>query len=245
MYKRLAVFLTLLLCLELTACAPAAEGDPTLSTGSSTELPTEPADESVIVEPPYKGVIAEPSLLEMMGNRPTIIAEILEITTESMVEWGEEFTKVNCRMVYGFKPREHRYKDRVSDQGDFPLYLTAGALQQLGQAEMVLLCSLMYPDEGYAADWVIPIADNCMVLEGEWKLHGGTGFLITINDQIRHLTDKRDCGEELSETDQLAPTSPLETGMTVDEIIAFFDTWGIYWDQASEELSRRRAELYG
>lgn len=49
MDKLQALSLTLLLCLSLTACNPAAEDGPSPSTGSPTELPT---------ETPYEGVDA-------------------------------------------------------------------------------------------------------------------------------------------------------------------------------------------
>ena len=230
MDRLLARSLTLLLCLGLTACTPAAEDSPAPSTESPAELPT---------ETPYEGVIIEPPLFLEAGEPSMIIAEVLEMTGERAVLWGMEFTKANCRLVYGYKESLYRYDYRVSEQGEFALYLTDDALQQLGRAEMLLRCLPMHPYdpyEGYAADYVIPIADGRMVLGGDWWRNIGAGTLSIINDQIQYLADKRARGEELSETEQLAPTLPLGDGMTVEEIIAFFDTWEKYCNQASADF---------
>lgn len=244
MRKLLALSLPLILCLCLTACVPATEDAPTPSTESPAELPPETTYEGVITEPP----IIEPPLFLEGGEPPMIIAEVLEMSGESVVLWDIEFTKVNCRLVYGYKASLYRYSSRVSEQGEFALYLTDDALQQLGQAKMLLRCSPMhpmYPYEGYAADYVVPIADGRMVLEGEWWRNIGAGALSIINDQIQYLADKRVRGEELSETERLAPTSPLENGMMVEDLIAFLDTWEKYCVQASADFSACRAELYG
>ena len=37
-----------------------------------------------------------------------IIAAVLETTDESAVMWDMEFTKVNCRLVYGYKASLYR-----------------------------------------------------------------------------------------------------------------------------------------
>ena len=197
---------------------------------------TGPSGGGELIETP----IIEPPLFVDVGDPKMIIAEVLETTGESLILWDMEHTKVNCRLVYGYKASRYRY--RVSEQGEFALYLTADALQQLGQAEMLLCWPIADREDGYTTNGVIPIADGRMVLEGEWR---NIGAIDIINDQIQRLADKRARGEELSETEQTAPASPLETGMTVEEVIAFFDTWGIYWDRASADFSARRAELYG
>ena len=227
MDKLLALSLTLLLCLSLTACNPAAEDDPSPSTGSPTELPT---------ETPYEGVIIEPPLVLEGGECQMIIAEVLETTDESAVMWDIEYTKISCRLVYGYKASLYRYDYMVSEQGEFALYLADDALRQLGQAEMLLLCLPKHsypPYEGYAADHIIPIADGRMVLEGEWLY---SLPVIIMNEEIQSIADKRARGEELSETERLAPTSPLETGMTVEEVIAFLDTWEKYCNQVSADF---------
>jgi len=228
MYKLLVFVSVLLLCLELTACNPA------------TKNPSS-------IEPPLKYPNSiEPPLIIDGGNSPAIIAETLEITSESAVMWNTEYTKVDCRLVYGFKPQVHRYQDRVSKEGEFELYLTADALQQLGQAEMLLLYRprpSKSPQEGYAASFVFPIVDGLLVLEGEWRNDPYAYYLDVINDHIQRIVDKRFNGEELSETEQLAPMSPLESGMTVEEVIAFFDTWGTYLDQVDEDFWAFKAQM--
>ena len=193
------------------------------------------------IEPP----IIEPPLVLEGGECAMIIAEVLETTSESAVMWDIEYTKISCRLVYGYKASLYRYDYEVSEQGEFALYLSDNALRQLGQAEMLLLCLPKYsypPYKGYAADYIIPIADGCMVLEEEWRY---SLPVIAMNEEIQSLADKRACGEKLSKTEQLAPTSPLETGMTVEEVIAFLDTWEKYCAQVSADFSARRAELYG
>ena len=156
-----------------------------------------------------------------------------------------EFTKINCRFVYGYKASLYRYDYQVSEQGEFALYLTDNALRQLGQAEMLLLCLPWYPyfsSKGYAADYIIPIADGRMVLTEEWR---NSLPVVLMNDEIQRIAEKQARGEKLSETERLAPASPLETGMTAEEIIAFLDTWEKYCAQVSADFVAYRNELYG
>ena len=236
MRKLQALSLALLLCLGLTACIPEAGDDPAPSTASPTESPT---------ETPYERVIIEPPLFLEGGECAMIIAEVLETTGERAVMWDIEYTEISCRLVYGYKASLYRYRDMVSEQGEFALYLSDDALQQLGQAEMLLLCLPKYsypPYEGYAADYIIPIADGHMVLEEEWR---NSLPVVVMNEEIQSIADKRARGEELSETEQLAPTSSLETGMTVEEVIAVLEAWEKYCAQASADFIARRAGLYG
>ena len=231
------VLVTVLAC----ACAFSSAEKPDAAEGAIPETPDATVTpETPTIVPP----IIEPPLVLEGGECPMIIAEILEPTDESAVMWDMEFTIVNCRLVYGYKARLYRYDYIVSEQGEFALYLTDNALRQLGQAEMLLLCLPWHPYsyKGYAADHIIPIADGRMILDEEWR---NSLPVVLMNEEIQSIADKRARGEELSETEQLAPVSPLETGMTVEEIIAFLDTWEKYCAQVSADFSARKAELYG
>ena len=69
-------------------------------------------------------------------------------------------------------------------------------------------------------------------------------MLYLTNDVLQHL-DQAGLRRGIERNRAVAPTSPLKNGMTVEEIIAFFDILEKYCAQASADFSARRAELYG
>lgn len=215
---------------------------PTSPAEASTKVPTEIQTETPTVTPtetpeetPYSGVIIEPPIFMAQGSHNIVIAEVLEITDEYMSLWSGEYThKAACRLVYVYG-----YMGRVPEE--FELYLTEDGLQLLDEAE-ILLCEPYQCREGtYCADRIAPISDGAVVFEDD---RFDMSALLVINNEVNWLAEKRAAGEELSETQRLAPTKPLESGMTVEEMIAFFETWKVYYDQVNEDFAAREAGLY-
>lgn len=201
------------------AALPREEAAVSTPAPSPTEAPA---------ETPFQGVIVEWPEFIATEHTPLLIAEVLEAADERTVVQGEEYAQLRCRLVYGYQLGECGLQAAEGEK--FTLSLTALALERLGGAEM-LLCG---PIEGlYRADFAVPIVDGRMALEGEWP---DLSVYHMMNRQVQYLAEERARGAELSETAKLAPASPLESGMTVEELTAFFRAWESYVEQVDADL---------
>jgi len=201
---------------------PTRPTEPVIPT--SPPAPTSPTAPTNPTVPNSGGTPMEPHSAYVVGLRPCTIIEIKEITTETVqcFAWAPTYTKVRCKVLY---------THRCSWYADFTeIYIPTGTEEKLKPYSKILVAGLEHVNSNVYSLEVdedgkpvfMPFVDDALVYEPTNGVFGGASI---INTEIDFIEKKLEKGQELREHEKAYPKQKFASGMTVQEVIAFFEAY--------------------
>ena len=218
---------------------------------TSPPAPTSPTAPTNPTDPNSGGTPMEPNFAYVVGLRPCTIIEIKEITTEtkqlynSDVGWYTWYTKVQCVVLY---THNNHCDDKWTE-----IYVPSSSVEKLRPYSRIIT-KIEYVDSKVSTDSSIPaeryygpdldkdgkpvfmpFVDDALVYE---PTNGFLGDFSIINTEIDYIEKRQEKGQELSAAQKAYPKQKFASGMTVQEVIAFFEAYDEAADLYIKDLSK-------